>query len=301
MSRRLAAGMLALLPVLLAATPAAAHEATARRGPDLWLLLAIGLPPALYTLGVTRLWRTAGIGRGARYGRVLCFALGWATCVIALASPLHALADRAFFAHMLVHLLLMTVTAPLLVLARPLAPLAWAFPGGARSWLLRPVLAAIRPLADPLVATGLQIAVLSVWHLPALFDLAVADRRVHTLQHLMLTASALLFWWSMLERCRGGQREGVAAFCLFLTMLHGTLLGALLTVAPHPWYGGVGMAAPVAGLAPLEDQQLGGLIMWVPGGLVYAAAALVLFAQWLHRAATAPVWMVMSHDEPTRG
>ena len=104
---------------------------------------------------------------------MLCFALGWATLVVALASPLHALADRAFFAHMLVHLLLMTVAAPLLVLARPLAPLAWALPGPARAGLLRPVLALARSLGDPFVATGVQVAVLSAWHLPALFELAV--------------------------------------------------------------------------------------------------------------------------------
>lgn len=284
---------------LLAPAPAWAHDGgEAASAPDFWLLLAIGLPPALYALGVARLWRAAGVGRGARYGRVACFALGWATLVVAFASPLHALAERAFFAHMTVHLLLMAVAAPLLVLARPLAPFAWALPG--RALFLRPVLSALRALTDPFVATGLQAAVLSAWHLPALFDLALRGRGVHTLQHLTLTAAALLFWWAMLERCRGGQREGVAALCLFLAMLHGTLLGALLTVAPRLWYAGPAAGVPVLGLGPLEDQQLGGLVMWVPGGLVYAAAALALFARWLRRAATAPAWMMTSHDEPSR-
>jgi cytochrome c oxidase assembly factor CtaG len=223
------------LALLLVSGPARAHGDEAVHGPDGWLLLAIGLPPVLYGFGVARLWRAAGIGRGTRAGRVACFALGWAALALALASPLHALAERSFAAHMTIHLLLMGVAAPLLVLARPVAPFAWALPGPGR--LLRPVMATLRPLGDPFVATGLQIAVLSTWHVPALFDRAVADRGMHVLQHLTFTSAALVFWWSMLERCRRGRREGVAVACLFLTMPCCTARSWALSSPSHPGSG----------------------------------------------------------------
>jgi putative membrane protein len=269
-------------------------------GVDLWLALAIVVPPLAYALGVARLWRAAGRGRGARYATVAAFTAGWASLVLALASPLHALADRSFFGHMTVHLLLMTVAAPLLVLARPLAAFAWAAPRGPRAGLARrgpgrAILGLLRWLSGPIVATTAQLAVLTVWHLPILFDLAVGDRRLHTLQHVMFAGSAVLFWWAMLERCRGGQREGLALVCLLVTMLHGIGLGALLTLASQPWYVTGSPLPPPFGLDALEDQQLGGLIMWVPGGLAYAVAALALLARLIRGGGSSAPWTVR-HD-----
>jgi putative membrane protein len=284
----------------LAASPAQAHETGAAEVVDLWLALAIILPLLVYALGVARLWRAAGRGRGARYATVAAFTASWAALVLALASPLHALADRSFFGHMIVHLLLMTVAAPLLVLARPLAAFAWAAPRGPRAGLARrgparASLGLLRWLTGPIVATTVQLVVLSAWHLPELFDFAVGDRRVHTLQHVMLAASAMLFWWAVLERSRGGRREGLAVVCLLVTMLHGIGLGALLTLAAQPWYVTGSPLPPPFGLDALEDQQLGGLVMWVPGGLAYAAAALVLLARLVRGAGSSAPW-TMRHD-----
>ena len=238
------------------------------------------------------------MGRGVRGGMILAFGVGWGTFIAALASPLHALAERSFFGHMLVHELLMVVAAPLLVLARPLGPFAWAMPPNSRtallrSGLMRGLLRLQRRLTAPITATVLQAAVLSLWHLPALFNLALANRLVHSVQHLTLLLASLLFWWGMLER-RGSHGGGLAALCLFLTMLHGTMLGALLTLAPSLWYAADPALPPPFGLDPLADQQLGGLIMWVPGGLVYAAAALALVARWLQASASRPSWMPLT-------
>jgi cytochrome c oxidase assembly factor CtaG len=130
------------------------------------------------------------------------------------------------------------------------------------------------------VAWGLHAAALWAWHAPALFEAAVVHESVHILQHASFFVTALLFWWSLLSG-RDGQRVGLAVLCLFTTALHGGALGALLAMAGQAWYSVYEATAPLWGLTALEDQQLGGLIMWVPAGLVYLGAALALLASWL--------------------
>jgi cytochrome c oxidase assembly factor CtaG len=234
----------------------------------------------LYARGIVRLWRKAGVGRGIRRVDVLRFALGMATLVAALLSPLDAVASRSFAAHMIEHELLMIVAAPLLVLSRPLEAWAWALPRYAvasvthadfvrRFWLA---------LAAPVAATFVHALALWIWHVPALFVAALERPGLHVLQHVCFFASALAFWWAMF----GGAARMPAAVslaCLFATMLHTSALGALLTFAPAALYA---HANPrVFGLSPLEDQQLGGLVMWVPGGLAYIVVALMIVASWL--------------------
>jgi cytochrome c oxidase assembly factor CtaG len=130
------------------------------------------------------------------------------------------------------------------------------------------------------VAWGLHAAALWAWHAPALFEAAVVHESVHILQHASFFVTALLFWWSLLSG-RDGQRVGLAVLCLSTTALHGGALGALLAMAGQAWYSVYEATAPLWGLTALEDQQLGGLIMWVPAGLVYLGAALALLASWL--------------------
>lgn len=184
------------------------------------------------------------------------------------------------------HELLMLVAAPLLVLSQPLAVMLWAFSSGARRAIgrfsnSRPIAGMWAHLTGPITATVVQAAALWLWHAPALFDRALQNEGWHAVQHLSFLLSALFFWSAMLGR-RGGQSSAtaaraVAALCLFATSIISGALGALMAFAKSPWYAGyarLGMAP--FGLTPAEDQQLAGLIMWVPGGLVHAAAALVL-------------------------
>jgi putative membrane protein len=112
-----------------------------------------------------------------------------------------------------------------------------------------------------------------------LFVAATGNAAVHVLQHTCFFASALAFWWSVL-RGSSRARTPVAVASLFTTMLHTSLLGALLTFAPTAWYAH-GTHDAVMGLTSLEDQQLGGLLMWVPGSAAYVIAALVIVAGWL--------------------
>jgi putative membrane protein len=107
---------------------------------------------------------------------------------------------------------------------------------------------------------------------------------VHAAQHASFFLSALLFWWSLLY-ARGRAGYGLGVLYIFTTAVHTSILGALLTFAPSVWYPAYAPGTRAWGLSPLEDQQIGGLIMWVPAGVVYLAAGLALFAAWLRESA----------------
>lgn len=253
---------------------------------DAWVTVPLLLALAWFSLGWLRLRRRSANPR-KHLRPALWFYAGWLVMAAALVSPLHAAGERSFTLHMLEHELLMLVAAPLLVLARPVGVALWALPdrwrapvGGLhrRRWLG----GAWRVLADPLVATVLQMLALWAWHAPALFDLALRSNGWHIAQHLSFVATALLFWNAMLEGRRVRTRTVTAVACLFATAVVGGALGALMALSDSPWYEGyraMGMAP--FGLSPAEDQQFAGLLMWVPGGLIHVLAALLLLARWL--------------------
>lgn len=236
----------------------------------------------LYAYGLRRLWLRAGEGHGVRTGEAWCFAAGVLTLVVALVSPLHALGGALFSAHMTQHVLLMGVAAPLIVLGAPLVALTWALPRSGRRGVSRflnnrPVRSIWRTLTRPSVAWLVHGAAIWVWHAPALYAASVTSEVMHSAQHTSFMLSALLFWWAMRER----SRHGIAVLYVFATAVHSSLLGALLAFAPDVFYEPYVETAPAWGLSPLEDQQIGGLIMWVPGGIIYLGAALLLFGSWL--------------------
>jgi putative membrane protein len=267
------------------ATPALAHDVGgSAEGRDPWQALTLAVlvaAAALYASGTVRLWQRGEAGRGLRAWRIACFSAGLLTLVAGLLTPLHELGDRLFAAHMLQHVVLMTVGAPLLALGAGRVAGVWALPRRARPLAGR-LLALSRPLTRLDVATVLQGLALWVWHIPVVYGAALATEGVHWLQHVTLLGSALLFWQALLGR-RALRTPGVAIFCLFLTALHTGMLGVLLTFAPTPLYLGQSSGAHDFGLTPVEDQQLAGLVMWAPGGLLYAVAALGLAAAWIGR------------------
>jgi cytochrome c oxidase assembly factor CtaG len=235
-------------------------------------------------LFVVGLWKQ----KSARTGEPIFFMLGWLALVIALVSPLHAWGRVLFSAHMTQHEVLMLVAAPLLVLGRPLVFL-WAFPVpwsrrigniGKIGWVSR----AWRFLTIPLVAWLVHAVALWVWHVPVLFDAVLQNEWVHTLQHISFLGSALLFWWALIHGPQGAMGYGAAVLYLFTTSIHSGALGALLTIAGAVWYPSYIGLTDSWGLTPLEDQQLGGLIMWIPAGLVYLIAGLALFVGWMREA-----------------
>jgi putative membrane protein len=213
------------------------------------------------------------------------FAAGWLVLAGAIASPLHAAGERSFTMHMIEHELIMLPAALLLVLARPGPVLLWAFPAPARGGLgavARSGKGLWAIASTPVAATILQGAAMWLWHMPALFDRALGSEAWHIAQHLSFLASALLFWWAMAHGRAGRQGYGLVALCLFVTTLIGGALGALMAFSSSPWYSGyAALGMTPAGLSPAEDQQLAGLIMWMPGGVFHAAAALFFLYQWL--------------------
>jgi putative membrane protein len=251
---------------------------------DLWItgpLLGSGL---LYAIGVIRLWSRAGLGHGVLLRQTAAFATGWFALFAALVSPLHYAGAQLFTAHMIEHELIMAVAAPLLVLARPGAGFLWAFPRRMRRGIGRAVggdaiQGPWRALTSPYVATFLHGAVIWLWHAPLLFDDAVVNLALHRVQHISFLATAILFWWAVIRRSDYGPAFGH----VFATMTHTGLLGALLTLAPRVLYGVQTAGAPAWGLTQLEDQQLAGLVMWVPAGTVYAGAALAFMGLWISR------------------
>jgi putative membrane protein len=254
------------------------------RDPLVWLSLLVS--GWLYVRGVRRLWRESGTGRGVRRWEAWVYAGGWAALFVALASPLHPWGEVLFSAHMTQHEVLMVAAAPLLVLGRPVVAFLWAVPtswaralgGWAKAgWFRR----AWRALTNPLAAWAIHAAALWVWHVPALFQATLESDLVHTLQHVSFLGSALLFWWALVHGARGLMGYGAAVLYLFTTSVHSGVLGAFIAFTGRTLYPAYSGTTASWGLTPLEDQQLGGLIMWVPAGLVYVFAGLALLAGWM--------------------
>ena len=284
---RLIAVAAALLPGLAGAHHAADGPLATAWNFDPGVALPLAVSGLLYAVGVRRLWGRAGMGRGITRAQAARFALGWTLLVVALVSPLDALGEALFSAHMVQHELLMAVAAPLLVLGRPLEAWAWALPPEWRVPLARVGHArALRGpwtvITDPLGAWTLHFAALWLWHVPYAFRAALENPALHALQHACFLGTALAFWWAVFGR--GVHRPGGSSLAgLYTTMMHSGALGALLTFAPTVWYGYAAETTARYGLTPLEDQQLGGLVMWGPGGLAYLAASLVIVAAWMRR------------------
>lgn len=222
--------------------------------------------------------------------RAFAFYAALALVFVALSSPVETLAEELFLVHMVQHLVLVMVAAPLLLLGAPLGPVLRGLPRGLRD-LVQPALARgglLRAVADiatqPLVALATYVAVLSVWHLPALYDAALASEALHVAEHATFVLAALLFWAQVIDPLpfKAPLPYPLRIVYLFVATAHNTVLGGILSFAEptlYAWYA----ARPERfwGIAPAADQQWGGVIMWVPGGMVHLIAISVVFALWL--------------------
>ena len=282
-----------LLPLALPVTGLASGAALAPH--DLWrawslepgVVLPLALGAWLYARGLRALWDQAGTGHGIRRWQAWSAAAGWMVLLVALISPVDALGGVLFSAHMAQHELLMAVAAPLLVLGRPVLAMLWALPVGWRRiagrWAAAaPVRKSWRALTWPSAAWVLHAIAIWGWHSPRLYDAAVARESVHALQHASFLGTALLFWWALICGHAARRRYGAAVLYLFTTAVHTTALGAVLALASRPLYM-VYTSTAAWGLTPLEDQQLAGLIMWVPAGVAYLIAALAFVLAWLQQ------------------
>lgn len=216
--------------------------------------------------------------------RPLLFLGGWLVLTLTLVSPLHQGGERSFTLHMIEHELIMLVATLLLAASHAGGVLAWGLPLPLRQILgggwKAPLTSLWRRLTEPVTATVLQAVVMWAWHAPDLFNRTLESQGWHVAQHLSFVLSSLIFWAAMLDTRRSSYL--LSAACLFLTSLVEGALGALMALSMSPWYAAyAAMGMSGIGLDPTSDQQLAGLIMWIPGGLVHGGAALALIYQWL--------------------
>lgn len=275
-----------ILPLALFATaaPALAHagEGHSKIGwtLDPWITVPLALLLVLFLAGQAQIARRSRVSRNLSW----LFAAGWAVLTLSLVSPLHEGGEASFTLHMAEHELIMLVATLLLAASGAGGVLAWGLPAHLRLGLgggwKAPLASLWKKLTEPVTATAVQAVVMWLWHAPALFDRALRSEVWHAAQHISFIAASLLFWVAMLRPRHGGYL--LSAACLFVTSLVEGALGALMAVSTSPWYSAYAqMEMSGIGLDPTTDQQLAGLLMWVPGGVIHGAAALILLHRWL--------------------
>ena len=230
----------------------------------------------LYAWGVRTLRRGRGEERRLPAWRVLCFSASLLVLLASLNGPLHDLSDDYLFsAHMLQHLLLQLVWPPLLLAGLP-------------DWLVEPLFRRPVPrriariLTQPVVAGALFGVTIAAFHVPALYDVMMEDHNMHIAIHLLFMGTALFMWWPVLSPTPLVPRSspGIQMLYLFLVGIPMQATAAPISLADTPLYTFYADAPRVWGLTPLQDQQLGGLLMWVPGGLYLWGAISVVFLRW---------------------
>jgi putative membrane protein len=246
---------------------------------DFGIVLPLAFLAVLYGLGAFRQHNTKWMRHGF-------FAAGWLSLVFALDSPLHPLGEQLFSAHMLQHEILILLSAPLIAASHPGATWLWALVPRHRAGvgsLVHKVESAclVCLITAPLAAWIIEAVALWVWHIPALYQATLTSDSIHAAQHLSFFLSALVFWSALYGVGRSVMNYGTATLYVFGTAVHCSALGALLTFSTVIWYPAYQGTTSRWGLTPLQDQQLGGLLMWVPSGVVFILIALVLFARWL--------------------
>ena len=275
---------------LLVAKAVSAHDDVhAAAGASLWdvgVLVLLAAGGLMYAAGSRRLAE-----RGARVRRIerASFWVGWGALVAAVAPPVDAAAAAAFSWHMAQHELLMLVGAPLMIVGRPIVPWLWALPARFRPWAAaglrqRGVGRAWDWVTAPAVAWAAHGAVIWVWHAPVLYEAAVQNEAIHALQHAMFVATAVCFWWGLVYGRYGRAAYGASVLFVFITMVHTGVLGALFALSTSPYYNVYRDRAARAGLDPVADQQLAGLYMWIPSGMVLTMFGLALLMAWLSEA-----------------
>jgi putative membrane protein len=216
---------------------------------------------------------------GPSPGQRLAYFSSLALLFLTLNGPLHDLSDFYLFSgHMVQHLVLTLVVPPLMIFGTP-------------GWMLRPLLRRAQPFAAARTLTRITSCfvlfnvVLAVWHLPPLYNLALANHGVHILQHLMFIAASVLMWWPLLSPLPELPRAAYPAQMLycFLMVIPMSIISIYIAMADTLLYPAYAAAPRILGITPMQDQQYGGLIMWIPGGVFFYAVMTVVFFKWSNR------------------
>lgn len=248
-------------------------------------------------------WYAAGVARRARRGhresvwRQLAFYSGVLLLHFAVEPPLDVLEEHLFSAHMFQHVIIRMMGPMLLALSAPLANLIAGLPRGLRRYALRPMVASRTlqklwgGLVSPFGATLLWMAAFYVWQWPPFFNVTVRHEWADDFQHIILFITSLFFWWMAFDpRGRpGAVRYGVRVLAVLAAALVNIPLGAYITFTHTDLYQAYDAAGRIWGVGRELDQQIGGLIMWVPGSMMTVIGALIVFVRWLHEDAARPL------------
>ncbi len=246
---------------------------------DPWTLLSLAASSLIYLFLVRFRWNR----------RTLLFLCGEGVLFLALVSPIASIGENYLFSvHMIQHLLLTLVAAPLLILSLPPQISAYFL-----RW--KPLRNFVKKISQPLVAWSLGTLSLWILHLPSLYESALQHRGIHALQHLGFVIGATIFWFPLLEPVERFRLSGPQALLyLFGACALDSLLAILLTFAPGPLYpfywkdrdplGALTLIRQFWGLAPEVDQQAGGALMWTLGGLALLIAFIGVLARWFSKA-----------------
>lgn len=262
-----------------------AQSILAEWSPPIGLTLATGIAGWVYWRG----WRAIRRTRAERFGaaQLACFWSGLAILWLAVCSPLDGFADTSLTAHMFQHFLLMAAAPPLLLLGTPVVPLLRGLPRWMRRGVAGPLLrqrwlrALAHALSHPTAAWLLFNGAFLLWHLPGPYDFALQNERVHDLEHLCFLATAMLFWYVVLQPWPAAQRTNGWMVLLYLLSadIVNTALSAFLVFCGRPVYGFYITASNPFGLSPLADQMAAGALMWVLNSTVFLIPAMVLTAR----------------------
>ena len=253
-----------------------------------YIVIPILLAAALYLVGR---WR---LGRRSRHAtpqksRDLLYLGGILALVLALVSPIDVYAGDLFFMHMVQHLLLMMAAPPLIQAANPMSRFIWAFPRCIRrriggllnsAGILR---LAIQGATIPIIAWLVFVMAIWLWHTPDLYSAALASEGLHLLEHATMFGAAMIFWWPVIGPApvRSRMAHPLRFLYLFLALFQNIILGAILTFAQGPVYPFYEITPDHWGIDSARDQQFGGVLMWVPGTMMYFVALAILFFAWL--------------------
>jgi putative membrane protein len=232
-------------------------------------------------LGGIYLWRarSASSENPLSGWRKLSFFASLFVMFASLNGPIHDLSDTYLFsAHMVQHLLLTLAMPPLMIV-------------GVRGWMLRPLLrnraigAVARRITRPIACFVIFNLVIAIWHLPAFYNAAMENHAIHIVEHLMFMGAAVLMWWPLTSQLPELPRLSYPGQMLysFLMTLPMSVIAVYIAFADHVLYPAYSAAPRVMALSPMEDQLLGGLIMWVPGGVIFIGIMTVVFFRWAAR------------------
>lgn len=242
---------------------------------------------AAYLIGLARLSTRAHVSP-LESKRVYAGVAGFAVIYIALAGPFDAFAGEAFWLHMIQHLLISMIGAPLLLLAGPMPAYLWSMPETIRQGageLLRGdgiIIRSLRWLIDPRITVPLFMGTLYAWHAPALFSAALENTWIHYLQHFTFFASASLFWWPIIGPAPVRSKLSYPQRMLYLlsVVTPTAVLASIITLSRSVIYDGYLDTPAHWGMTALEDQTMAGLILWLPGNALYLAALTAIFFTW---------------------